>query len=267
MKRRSSIATLRRVAVVGVVLSACLWGSTAAAAKVPAVRGTVIVYGDSLTSQSRYQIKARIADRRPGWRVVIQAQGGSAICDWLPFMKKDKALDPRVVVMQFSGNIQTSCIRERVSTEGSSWERSYADDAAAAARMWVDRGARVVIMGNPMPYTTPTLTRGPHPLDAVYQSIARSEKRVTFSDQPERAVAVPDPADRARFVFPFTMPCLPAEVSLTECSRGHIQVRDPGGGHFCPVVDPDGLACPTYSSGIVRFGDAVADAAVTRMAP
>lgn len=265
MKRRKPIVTLQRAAAVGVVLCACLSGATAAAVERSASRGTVMVFGDSLTNQSRFQIESRITTQRPGWRVVIQAQGGTAICDWLPFMKSGGALNPRVVVMQFSGNIQTPCIRERVSTEGSSWERSYADDAAAAARMWVDRGASVVIMGNPMPYTTPTLTRGPHPLDAVYRSIARSQKRVTFSDRPERAVAVPDPTDRAQFVFPFTMRCLPTEVSFSECHGGHIQVRDPAGGHFCPVVDPDGLACPAYSSGIVRFGNAVADAAVARM--
>ena len=58
------------------------------------------------------------------------------------------------------------------------------------------------------------------------------------------------------------MPCLPSEADLSGCVNGLIQVRAADNRHFCPVVDPNVYLCPVYSSGSVRFGSAIADAAI-----
>ena len=265
MARRVGCVVKVLVALVA-LLALGTTGVGATASEPARTRPLVIVYGDSLTSQSKPEIQARLSKLRPGWRMIIRAQGGSAICDWLPAMRDDAALRPRIVVLQFSGNIRTPCILDRATAEGSAWQRSYAHDAATAAAMWANQGATVVIVGNPRPYTQPTLTRGPHPLDATYKRVARrvarTVGRVIFNDRPELAVAEPDPTDPAKIVFPGALPCLPGEVARPECRGGSIQVRDAGGGHFCPVAKPDEQPCPVYSSGIVRFGDAIASAVI-----
>jgi hypothetical protein len=126
----------------------------------------------------------------------------------------------------------------------------------------------------------PPLVAYPHPLDAAYSSVAwhHAGEGVFFSNAPALALAVSDGSvPKGRAVFPFTMPCLPEERGRPECVLDpadgvyKIQVRDgatpvPGQpatrGHFCPVsVSP----CPVYSSGIVRFGNAIAYAAAALM--
>jgi hypothetical protein len=49
-----------------------------------------------------------------------------------------------------------------------------------------------------------------------------------------------------------TRPCLPFEGLIHGCDARHrIVVRNPDGGHFCPVSDF--VDCPVYSSGAWRF--------------
>jgi hypothetical protein len=240
---------------------------------------TVIVYGDSLTNSSKGFQQAGIASRRPGWRIVIKAHGGTALCDWLPQMQADSNLNAKVVVIQFSGNNFTPCM---AGLGGGSPEllAKYGADAETAASLWASRGVKVVFVGNPMAFVSPEpLMAAPHPLDAVYAAVAArwAGNGHIFSDAPGLALAVPDPTSGA-MVYPFRMPCLPHEAALPACTLDindnvfKIQVRDGAEpvfgevtlrGHFCPITGAS--PCPVYASGAWRFGDAIASAAAALM--
>ncbi|MEX2267978.1 MAG: hypothetical protein WEA75_04760 [Acidimicrobiia bacterium] len=80
---------------------------------------------------------------------------------------------------------------------------------------------------------------------AVRSTAAEGSRRSTQADRPATVVYYGD--------------------SLTSARRrvdGSIPVRAPDDRHFCPVADPEVYPCPVYSSGGVRFGVALADAAI-----
>jgi hypothetical protein len=62
------------------------------------------------------------------------------------------------------------------------------------------------------------------------------------------------------------MPCLLSERGLPGCVDGQIEVRAADGLHFCPLDEQNYGPCAAYSSGVVRFGDAVASAALNALA-
>jgi hypothetical protein len=234
--------------------------------RIPAT-STVIVYGDSLLTQVRLEVGSRISFERPGVRVIFRDGPGTALCDWLPAMNADGGLGARLVVIEFSGNAfqkPGSCMLGYANTELQK-EQKYAHDADVASWLWVSRGAQVVFVGTPEWVTTPP-TAGPHPLDAVYRAVARrwASHGVMFTDRTELAVAQRLGGRSGKWVFPFTLPCLASEEGRPDCQNGRIQVRAPDHSHFCPV-DPGDNPCGVYSSGVVRFGDALASAAVSRI--
>jgi len=223
---------------------------------------TVAFYGDSLTRGSMGHVEERIAAERPGWRVINRAFSGTAICDWFDQMRADAGLEPDLVVLQFSGNSFTECMAG-VVVDSLALLAKYRTDAAWAAGFWTARGADVVFVGNPRDVAEPALTV-PHPLDDVYRTVvqAATGPGVSFTDAPERALTVIDPADPTRAVFAREMPCRPSEIGMAACEDGQITVRSPDRRHFCPVVDPDRYPCSVYSAGSLRFGVALADAAI-----
>lgn len=267
----------------GAVLAGCV-GLFVAACKPalppPPPPPTVIVYGDSLTNGSQGFIQAGIAQRRPGWRVVVRSYGGTAICDWFGHMQQDSNLNARLVVIQFSGNLLTPCVAG-IASGSSAHVAKYTADAHSAASIWTQRGVKVLFVGNPGPFLEPPpLAPTPHLLDAAYELVAtaRAASGVSFSNLPEMALAVPDLSNPVQFVFPLRMPCLSSELTQPGCvldftdNTYKIQVRDglpPDAGsptlrgHFCPVAHAS--PCPVYASGAFRFGDAIAAAAAPLM--
>ena len=71
----------------------------------------IVLYGDSLSSESQgffaeFLIRNGITD------VQTRSFGGTALCDYLDDMREDAAvLHPTTVVIEFSGNAFTPCMR------------------------------------------------------------------------------------------------------------------------------------------------------------
>ena len=240
-RRRAGLPVL--VAAVALIAAGCV-GS---AAPPPPPPKTVLFYGDSLTNQSKSVIVSRMQKQAPGWRVVVKSFGGTAMCDWLTDMRNASGENAKVIVIQLSGNAFTECMTG-ILPETQQWLNKYRADAAAAANIWKARGARVLFVGSPRGVCRPV----PHPLDAVYQSVA-AQYGMTFSDAPERALTVtlepappteatevaeppvyaageaPEPSVQALTswpcatpdvpteVFAFEMPCLPIETAAHGC--------------------------------------------------
>ena len=222
----------------------------------------MVFYGDSLTRGSFAHVETRISATRPIWRSVNRSFSGTAICDWFDQMRDDADLEPDLVVLQFSGNAFTPCMAG-IAVESPELFVKYRADAEWAAGFWTERRADVLFVGSPRDVAEP-LVPGPHPLDLVYRAVVQASTRggVSFSDGPERALAMAPPSDPSGLVFPSDLPCLPGEIGMLSCVDDRIRVRAPDDRHFCPVADIDVYPCPIYSSGGVRFGVALADAAI-----
>jgi hypothetical protein len=231
-------------------------------------RPTVVLYGDSLAWEAREHFVGAFAEH-PHVDVVTRSFGGTAICDWLDTMRTDATqLAPRAVVIEFSGNALTDCMRDGAGrpVRGEEYLRRYRDDAVEAMAIFGAVGASVTFAGAP----------GPRP-------VAGHDDRDRLDDRLRRVylqVASANP-DVAEFVdtgaavldegrWTATMPCLPGEPcqgGFDDAGRPVNVVRAPDGTHFCPGGEPadEGRTgpCPVWSSGAYRFGTAMA-AAVLR---
>lgn len=204
---------------------------------------TVVVYGDSLTMESRIEIQRRLEATRPGWRVVVRAFGGTAQCDWHPRMADDsEALTPKVVMLAFTGNNFTKCSTSR------EYPGSYRVDADWAVSFWAVRGAAVVFVGTPA-----WVGDASGAVPDIYREVAsarkvefRSANGSFFDPETGRAAA--------------SLPCRPEERAEHGCTDGRIAVRNPDRVHLCPTDTTAAALCPVYSSGAVRYAGVFAAA-------
>ena len=81
---------LRPRFVTAVILLALLGAACLPVAPEPP---TVIVYGDSLSSEASGQLDSQLQTAFPGWRVVVRSQGGAALCDYKTQMQDDANLE------------------------------------------------------------------------------------------------------------------------------------------------------------------------------
>jgi hypothetical protein len=228
----------------------------------------VVLYGDSLASESRAFFVAALASGGVT-KVTTRTLGGTAICDWLAQMRHDAAaLRPDAVVVEFSGNALTPCMRAPDGTVLSSvrYFHKYTVDAKTVLRIFVPRHALVFFAGAPISRSAeqshdPTTVR----LHAIYARLAKSTPYGRYIDAGASVLL------HGRWAK--TLPCLVTEP----CTGGHNAkgtpvnvVRAPDGGHFCPGAPPavHGVttACPVWSSGAWRFGNAMAAPVIEDMA-
>ena len=215
----------------------------------------VVVYGDSLMSESQSWVVSMLDEAHPAGRVIVRSFPGTAPCDWFDAMRRDAVLRPDVIVLEFAGNGGTRCIAQRAGSEAALL-RAYRADATRAVKILqrANTHAEIVFVATPRRATSPLIS-GSNPLDAVYRSVAAaSARKVTFSAAPERALASNDRA--GRLVFRPTLPCLPGERQRSECVDGQILVRSADRMHLCAAFGA-GVGCAGYASGVVRFGNAV----------
>lgn len=225
-------------------------------------RPVVVLYGDSLAWEARHAFAFALAGH-PDVQVLTRTFGGTAICDWAATMRNDVlAVRPGIVVVQFSGNAFTGCMRDASDTplSGDALLERYRADASAAADLFVAGGTEVVFAGAPIPRDhaidgPSTVAR----INEVYRQVASVHDGVAYIDAGAAVLA--------DGVWTPTLPCLPAEP----CDDGRAHVRAPDGLHFCPAgADADrGVTgeCPVWSSGAFRFGGALADPILGRLQP
>jgi hypothetical protein len=228
----------------------------------PVTTGPVILYGDSLAWEAQAPFRAALlAAGVP--QVVTRTYGGTAICDWLPQMRIDEEeLHPQAVVIEFSGDAFTPCMRGRRGQPltGAAYYEKYRSDARTALSIFAGGDTTVYLAGAPISRHA-WLSRDPHAdrLNRLYASLADPEAGVHYVDAGSSVL------NHGRWTE--TLPCL-AQQPCTGgpgADAGPVNVvRAPDGNHFCPVAPPAiqgvTLACPIYSSGAYRYGTAMADA-------
>jgi hypothetical protein len=228
----------------------------------------VVLYGDSLAWQSRDFFAAALAGAGIT-QVTTRTFGGTAICDWFPQMRADAAsLHPDAVVVEFSGNALTRCMRalDGSALAGAAYFEKYAADAAAVLDIFTPGHALVFFAGAPISRraertgdpTAPTL-------HAIYATLARSTPYGRYTDAGASVLADGRWAE--------TLPCLAGEP----CTGGRDAngtpvnvVRSPDGAHFCPgaaaAVRGVTGACSVWASGAWRFGNAMAAPVIAELA-
>ncbi len=224
---------------------------------VPARR--VVLYGDSLAWESRDFFTAALAGASIT-QVTTRTFGGTAICDWLDQMRADAAfLRPDAVVVEFSGNALTPCMRapDGSALTGATYFQKYANDAAAVLDIFTPH-TLVYFVGAPISLSAEwTGDRTALTLHALYAALAQSSPYGRYTDAGAAVLA------GGRWTA--TLPCLPTEP----CTGGRDAtgtsvnvVRAPDGLHFCPTDGPAvrGVtsACSVWASGSWRFGNAMA---------
>jgi hypothetical protein len=178
------------------------------------------------------------------------------------------AIHPDAVVVEFSGNALTPCMRalDGSMLTGAVYFEKYAADAAAVLDIFTPGHTLVFFAGAPISRgaeragdpTTPTL-------HGIYAALAESSPYGRYTDAGWSVLS----AGR----WTETLPCLPGEP----CTGGHDAngtpvnvVRAPDGAHFCPgapaAVRGVTAACDVWSSGSWRFGNAMAAPVIGELA-
>ena len=234
----------------------------------PGAAPTVILYGDSLASESQNHFRAAlvgagIAD------VHTRTFGGTALCDWLAAMREDAdALHPRAVVIEFSGNALTPCMHDANSAPltGDAYYAKYLEGATEALAIFSRSGTRVYFVGAPLTRrAAESGARAAGRLNALYAALG-SARFVRYVDA---GAAVLDHG-----AWTSVLPCLSDEPCTggTDATGTRVNVvRAADGTHFCPAPPtPDAAAtgdCPVWSSGAFRFGTAIAQPVIRDLRP
>jgi len=203
-------------------------------------RAAVVVYGDSLVSESTAEIRERLSVALPGWDVQVRAYSGSAQCDWHGRMRQDGQDRPAVVVLAFFGNHLTPCAAPRP------WPHLYTMDAHWAVRTWSSvPGTRLVFVGAP-----PRVGSASNPVAEAYRLVAGATG-ARFADSGWLFVG-------ADGVAGIDAGCFVDEAPVHGCEAGRIRVRSLDEVHFCANWP---WPCSGYSAGSHRYAEVIAAAA------
>ena len=225
---------MKKLAVAVLVAMLGIVGATAAVAGALPANKTVLIYGDSLTWESRNKLLAQFP-LTAGWTRVVRGDPYTAACSWIPQISSDLAAHPNpgFVVIESAGNIVDSC-----------------PNAATALQQIADLvpdTARLIYLRTP---ASPLLQSR---FDAVES--AAGEAGYEIQTAPSEAIA-------PHATFSLTLPCLRAEGIKQGCgvapaAPGQILVRNPTDWlHFCPSPFTT-RGCGVYSSGEVRWAKSI----------
>lgn len=234
----------------------------------------VLVYGDSLVSESRAMIGFQLGD---SYDVRIVAHGGTALCDWAGIIVGDvRELQPKVVMIAFTGNALTGCMQNSDGspvTEATAAVKYEADLDRVLANI-AGPGRRVVVVGGPPNAVVDPAVVGTVPNQIAGEGLGVDAPIQPLTDSPSVSWGIGTlPAGRVssetfvnvgyrRVVAKYqtqgmaimyvdggmhmrapgggwtkVMPCYPFEVSDTQaCVDGLVNVRSADFGHFCPTT-------------------------------
>ncbi len=257
--------TLRAVAAADAAMSGPVWdadGAERSAEPTALARPVAVLYGDSLAWEAREAFSSALAGQ-PGVEVHQRTFGGTAICDWLDQKADDVVeLQPGIVVVQFSGNNFTPCMRGESGRPltGDELVERYAADARAVASIFEGSDVELVFAGAPIDRDGSSRIGR---INDVYRRLAADLERVSYVDAGASVLA------DGRWTA--TLPCLPGERcdAIGATGPGRNVVRSPDGLHFCPSAYDSELGvtteCPVWSSGAFRFGSALAQPVLDRL--
>jgi hypothetical protein len=214
----------------------------------------VDLFGDSLGYQAEPYLDVFFAETGK-YKVLNDAYGGTATCDWLTTMRAAAATHPHAAVLVFSGNALTPCM-DGAAFGSPRYYHRYTVDTRQAIGIFSAVGAHVFLVGTPIDRSS---VAGWDRLDDIYRQLAKANPlAVTYVDA---GAAV----ESSSGGFAWDLPCLSVEPSCG--ANGTNVVRSPDGTHFCPNGTPAirGVTrpCDEYSSGAFRFALSIMSA-VTR---
>ena len=226
----------------------------------PATPLPVSLYGDSLAFQAQDSFKQALTQ---AGSVSVQTFtfGGTAICDWFTQMQTDaETRRPEAVVVEFSGNTFTPCMRDGVGQPlaGASKLEKYRADAQEVINIFSAVGAQIYFVGAPISRAAAEAHSADwNQLNSLYATLSGQRPDVTYIDAGD---AVEDHG-----AYTDTLPCLadePCTGGVDALGRRVNVVRAPDGVHFCPNASGAVLGvtadCPVWSSGAFRYGRAMA---------
>jgi hypothetical protein len=218
----------------------------------PADRALVI--GDSLVLESAVPLQRQV-ERHDGWAASVHAYGGSAPCDWISWLPDDLAsFHPTIVGISTVGNWYPSACMTGIAPNSPEFWAKYRADLSTLIGLVKEAGAHVVLF-------TPPPMRG-----ATRNAISKQMVVELEALAAKHHVAV---ANGTRTVlggatYMPVQPCRPDETATMGCHDGTIAVRTqppaPDAGlHLCPtgLLLATDFRCASYSSGEVRFAEAV----------
>jgi hypothetical protein len=248
------------------MLTAAIAGLAVSAActppKPPPLR--VEVWGDSIAGQASPYISfylglsGKVTTR-------IHTFPGTALCDWFSDMRSEltspAGFHPQAVVIQFSGDAFTPCMKQPsgVAYSGQALINKYASDSAYVISLFT----RVHV---PVYFVSTPISRA----QAAQGDVGNTPLGVMFSQLPARFPA----GGLVRFIdgaaavewhghYTDTLPCAPWETCTGHWPDGTptVVVREVDGTHFCPVKEvpvPGGFTrCPVYMGGAARYALAI----------
>ena len=232
----------------------------------PVATPTVILYGDSLASESQTYFQDALAGSGIA-DVHTRTFGGTALCDWLDVMRQDaRALHPTAAVIEFSGNALTQCMHDAKGAPltGDALYAKYLEDAIEVLKIFSATRTRVYFVGVPLNRHA-VETRDPDAgrLRALYGALGSSR----LTRYVDAGAAVLDHG-----AWTSVLPCLLDEPCTggTDATGTRVNVvRAADGTHFCPSPSGAGVAgdCPVWSSGAFRFGTAMAKPVIGDLRP
>jgi hypothetical protein len=218
----------------------------------------VSLFGDSLARQASDAFVAalrRRVDRAPN----VQTYPGTALCDYRNHIVEDLMQHrPQVLVLEFSGNSGTDCMRDRAGDlrviGSAGWRAQYLVDLRAILKVADLTRTRVVWA------TAPPVSPVIFPSDYT-STLARAIRTLEPANSRLRVVDT-GAALTTDGSFAHSLPCRPDEHA--GCRDGRIAARSVDGLHFdCQGLSNPLGACLGYSAGSRRFGEAIAVAAAT----
>jgi len=206
-------------------------------------------YGDSLGIEAVGPFELALASHA---QVKQYARGGTAPCDWFSAMAAEARSPTFAVMISFSGNAMTPCMKDRLPglITPARISALYAKDLAHAADLF-PASTKVFLSTSPASKFT---SHGSNIMD--YAEAEAAQARPSHAVYVDAGTAV----ENANRGFTPTMACLSFEDAARGCHDGSIAVREPAGLHFCTDGWQIDGSCPHYSSGALRFGMAQAAA-------
>ena len=218
---------------------------------------TISLFGDSLAHQARTAFAAQLA-RRSRITSTVGTFPMTALCDFLPAITADLVQHrPGVLVLEFSGNSGTACLRVRAGTlptiGSNGWLTHYLDDLRDV--LAVARTTDTTVVWATAPPVSPSQFSSNYP-----RTLAAAIRKLAATNDLLHVVNTGAALTADGRTFSHTLPCRPDEVAY--CQNGRLVARADDGLHFDCQGIPDPLgACVGYSAGARRFGEAIADAA------
>jgi hypothetical protein len=242
-------------------------GSAPASATTTVSTKTALIYGDSLTWESYWAIQAKFATKKH-WIFHNLSFPQSAPCDWLGRLASDlAAYHPTIVAITSAGNV-SSCVTDAdgnaqaVNTPG--YYARYQQDLGAMFSEITATGSKVLFMEAP-PFADPDRNAAVPQILGIAKTLAKGYHGVSVSSAINTALS-------KNGKYTAYKACLPSEAAQNGCLKGQIAVRTltgvQAGLHLCPIGLPSfPWFCQIYSSGELRFGNALVETIVAPPPP